>query len=631
MVGEQGSGTARPVENVLADLDKLLDELTRSLAQDTGALAAGILPTSPTTTEPVTTRSTTTEPVSTARLVAASARLRVAGTRLDAVRWSILPRIENAGLWAQTGARSFAVWLARTEDTRTQTARRDVRTAKALRDHLPATLLAALSGRVGADKVRALVDLATTSATRTEALAAPAIDLATIEPVTDGPTSDPTNAPTAGDTSEEDTTSDDGGSDDGDSGPAPTNPAHTNSAHTNPAPTDPASTNLAPGSPVVDDPPRAALAPAVPTWEEQLLVWSNENGPDRFRGLVRYFARHADPDADERGFTKAGQREYLDVAPTLGGYHLSGFLTEEHGQTLTTAIGSVMGAPAADDDRTPGQRRAQALADLSRVVLDNGHTGTGAAVRPHLSVTVSWTELQTLAAKNAVRFAPRQTTDDHPAETSTATPNGIRSNGPGPNNGGPNGSNDRGPNDPGSNDPGSNGPGSNGPGSNGTRAKSLAPSRIRTGNVGSSTPAGVSDIKRPAVFTETSSPVPASLLRRLACDSEVTRIVFGPDSQILDVGRAKRTVTGQLRRAVIARDKHCVYDQCDQPPTRCEVHHALRHWAHGGETSTTNAALLCYHHHDLVDKQNIAMHYDNGWHFTHPNGHVTRPTRSAGT
>nr|WP_084800305.1 HNH endonuclease signature motif containing protein [Promicromonospora kroppenstedtii] len=332
-------------------------------------------------------------------------------------------------------------------------------------------------------------------------------------------------------------------------------------------------------------------------------------GRTGFRGLVRYFARHADPDADERGFTKAAQREYLDVAPTLGGYHLSGFLTDEHGQALTTAIGSVMGAPSADDDRTPGQRRAQALADLSRVVLDNGHTGSGAAVRPHLSVTVSWTELQALVTKNAARSTTRQTTGDDPAGTSAPGPSDLR----------PNGTN------------GTNGPKpkSLGPGRSGT--SNAGPSNAGMGNAGPRTPAGVPDIKRPAVFTETSSPVPAALLRRLACDSEVTRIVFGPDSQILDVGRAKRTVTGQLRRAVIARDKHCVYDQCDQPPTRCEVHHALRHWAHGGETSTTNAALLCYHHHDLVDRQNITMHYDNGWYFTHPNGHVTRPTRTAGT
>ena len=487
MAGEERGGTPRALEDVLTDLDALLDELTAPPH----------------------------EPMTTSGLVSASARLRVAGARMDAVRWSILPRIEAAGLWAQTGARTFAVWLARAEDVQTVTARRDVRTARALRDHLPATLSAGLAGHVGVDKIRVLVDVATTSATRTEALAAPAVDVPTIDQAGSAP----------------------------DPGPA----------------------EDAPAGPVPDEPTTGTpTTSAAPTWEEQLLDWSTQNGPDRFRGLVRYFARHADPDADERGYTKARQREYLDVAPTLGGYHLSGFLTEEHGQTLTTAIGSIMGAPAVDDDRTPGQRRAQALADLSRIVLDTGRTGTGASVRPHLSVTVSWTELQALAARSASRSDA-----EHPG---TSVPTGP------------------------------------------------------TSSIG---PDGVPRIKRPAVFTETSTPVPTSLLRRIACDSEVTRIVFGSDSQILDVGRSKRTVTGQLRRAVIARDQHCVYGQCDQPPTRCEVHHALRHWAHGGETSTTNAALRCYHHHDLVDTQNIAMHYDEGWHFTHPNGHVTHPTRTS--
>jgi hypothetical protein len=137
------------------------------------------------------------------------------------------------------------------------------------------------------------------------------------------------------------------------------------------------------------------------------------------------------------------------------------------------------------------------------------------------------------------------------------------------------------------------------------------------------------------VFTETGGRVPRALLRRLACDSGITRIVFGPDGAALDVGRAQRTVTGQMRRAVIARDKHCVYPGCDQPPSRCEVHHAVRHWADGGHTSVANSALLCWHHHALVDAKGISMHWtgkptqgtaagtlvETGWVFTDARGH----------
>jgi hypothetical protein len=143
------------------------------------------------------------------------------------------------------------------------------------------------------------------------------------------------------------------------------------------------------------------------------------------------------------------------------------------------------------------------------------------------------------------------------------------------------------------------------------------------------------------VFTETGARAPRTLVRRLACHSTITRIVFGPDGAVLDVGRAQRTVTGQMRRAVIARDQHCVFPGCDQPPSRCEVHHAITHWAHGGETSVSNSALLCWYHHQLVDTRGITMHWtgkplsetgtttpgtllETGWAFTDARGHRIR-------
>ncbi len=119
------------------------------------------------------------------------------------------------------------------------------------------------------------------------------------------------------------------------------------------------------------------------------------------------------------------------------------------------------------------------------------------------------------------------------------------------------------------------------------------------------------------------TPIPASVLARLACDSEVSRVVFGPDSQVLDVGRAERLYTRALRRAVIARDRHCSYPGCFQPPTLSEVHH-VRHWAaHGGETSVANGVLLCWHHHDVVHSRFLRLHRDHTrgrWDFTEADG-----------
>ena len=104
------------------------------------------------------------------------------------------------------------------------------------------------------------------------------------------------------------------------------------------------------------------------------------------------------------------------------------------------------------------------------------------------------------------------------------------------------------------------------------------------------------------------TPIPATVLARLACDGEVTRVVFGPEGQVLDVGRAERLYTGAMRRAVIARDRHCAYPGCTRPPTFGEIHH-IRHWAaHRGETSVSNGVLLCWHHHDVVHSRHLIIH-----------------------
>ena len=87
-------------------------------------------------------------------------------------------------------------------------------------------------------------------------------------------------------------------------------------------------------------------------------------------------------------------------------------------------------------------------------------------------------------------------------------------------------------------------------------------------------------------------------VRRYACDCTISRIVFGADSEPVDIGRATRVVPASMRRAVIARDRHCTHAVCDRPARWCDAHH-LRHWADGGPTSLSNLRLLCRFHHTL--------------------------------
>ncbi|MFP3913842.1 MAG: DUF222 domain-containing protein [Actinomycetota bacterium] len=89
------------------------------------------------------------------------------------------------------------------------------------------------------------------------------------------------------------------------------------------------------------------------------------------------------------------------------------------------------------------------------------------------------------------------------------------------------------------------------------------------------------------------------LTDQISCDASVCRIVFGPRSEILDVGRKTRVVPAATRRAVAARDRNCVATGCDRPARWCDVHH-VEHWLVGGETEPGNLVLLCRYHHSRV-------------------------------
>lgn len=87
-------------------------------------------------------------------------------------------------------------------------------------------------------------------------------------------------------------------------------------------------------------------------------------------------------------------------------------------------------------------------------------------------------------------------------------------------------------------------------------------------------------------------------IRQLACDASISRIVVGPDSEILDIGRKTRVWTTAQRRAIIARDRHCQAPGCERPPKWCDIHH-VDHWANGGTTSVDKGKLYCRFHHTL--------------------------------
>jgi len=88
--------------------------------------------------------------------------------------------------------------------------------------------------------------------------------------------------------------------------------------------------------------------------------------------------------------------------------------------------------------------------------------------------------------------------------------------------------------------------------------------------------------------------------RRLACDADILPAVLGSDSQLLDLGRTTRLFSGDLRQAIVIRDRGCVFPGCHRDPRDCEAHH-IKPWQDGGSTSFDNAALVCPTHHRLVE------------------------------
>jgi uncharacterized protein DUF222 len=73
---------------------------------------------------------------------------------------------------------------------------------------------------------------------------------------------------------------------------------------------------------------------------------------------------------------------------------------------------------------------------------------------------------------------------------------------------------------------------------------------------------------------------------------------FNTPSLPLDIGFSD-SIPGQIRRAVILRDKHCAWPGgCDRPASASDVHHIV-HKKDGGLTSLHNLGLFCEYHHEV--------------------------------
>jgi uncharacterized protein DUF222 len=149
--------------------------------------------------------------------------------------------------------------------------------------------------------------------------------------------------------------------------------------------------------------------------ESSLLKAARTMDPGRFAGVAREFEHRVDRELALTEANRAYERRYFHVSqPENGMVRLDGILDAEGGATLITALNAVASPPTINDERTPGQRRADALVDLCRRPLDGRKLGDSGGQRPHLVIRVS---AETLAGHTGAPAAELETVGPIPAET----------------------------------------------------------------------------------------------------------------------------------------------------------------------------------------------------------------------
>ena len=104
--------------------------------------------------------------------------------------------------------------------------------------------------------------------------------------------------------------------------------------------------------------------------------------------------------------------------------------------------------------------------------------------------------------------------------------------------------------------------------------------------------------------------ISTALVRQLACDAAVARVVLGPDGSPIELGRSRRAPSAAQRRRVRVRDDGC----CRVPGCRSrlvQVHHVV-HWIDGGPTDLANMISLCPRHHRNVHSGRLRIETTGG-------------------
>src|SRR5713226_8272448 len=149
--------------------------------------------------------------------------------------------------------------------------------------------------------------------------------------------------------------------------------------------------------------------------EAILVSAAKDMDPLSLRKVTGHLRHCLQPDGVLRDANEAHEKRFLYLSQTMDGvFYLNGRFDAEGGAVLQTALDSMMGPPARDDDRTARQRRADAAVEMGRQLLDGGRLPEVGGQKPHLVINV---DLATLTKQPGSRAAELEWAQPIPAET----------------------------------------------------------------------------------------------------------------------------------------------------------------------------------------------------------------------
>ena len=117
-------------------------------------------------------------------------------------------------------------------------------------------------------------------------------------------------------------------------------------------------------------------------------------------------------------------------------------------------------------------------------------------------------------------------------------------------------------------------------------------------------------------------PIANETAQRHACDATVSWLM-GKAEKDEETSREHRQIPPSIRRALVARDRDCVFNGCHRPANWCDGHHVVW-WTMGGETKLENLALVCGRHHRMLHEEGWTIERTGGRWVTKPPTHRVR-------